>query len=648
MTSGLATGSRTCCARLPGLSSLAMLLSAFATVIEAQQTLPEASPEVIVTGSRLPITPTGLAQNVSVIDAQQIQQFDPGRLEEILSQVNSVYVDSAGRTGGFSSLYMRGGENSHLLVLIDGVKFNDPTTTRGSAYDLSTIDVSQIERIEILRGPASAIHGSEALAGVINIITRQTSGPGIQGSAYGGVGEDSYARVGGSVAAGKDTLLGQLAIGATRDGESGADATLRLNTFSGYLRFAPVSILTGEFFARHTERESVAFPDDSGGPRLAVNRQQTLRDAQDTAYGIKINWGDTQSPRIQAGVSAYERSEFADNPFVAAGVRLPVPAFTSDTTFRRTSAQVTATHNLSETTSLVAGIEHQNEKGSLISVGDFLFDGNPHTLNFAMERGTDSFFGEGRFQLASPLSLQIGLRRDKVEGMSAETTPNLGIVWILPHSETTLKASYSEGFKPPSFFALGFPIGANPDLRPESSRNVELTLVQSFGSGDSSAQVSLFHTNYQDLVDFDSATFTYVNRGKIIVKGIEPMVSLRLGSRVNAQVGLTLLEISERDGLAPLRNRPERRLTANVVYDMTDRSSLFTVLNHSGNFIDRSNPTGDVEMPGFATLNAGYSLSVERLRFKLSIDNLFNNAYEQFVGFPAQDRRLRIEVQGKF
>ena len=125
------------------------------------------------------------------------------------------------------------------------------------------------------------------------------------------------------------------------------------------------------------------------------------------------------------------------------------------------------------------------------------------------------------------------------------------------------------------------------------------------------------------------------------------MVNLRLSSRVKAQVGLTLLEITERDGLAPLRNRPERRLTVNVACELTDRSSLFTALNYSGDFIDRSNPTGDIMMPGFATVNAGYSHSAWA-RFKLSIDNLFNHAYEQFVGFPAQDRRLRLEVQGEF
>jgi len=633
--------------RLPRLLVVSLQLVAFAHAIEAQQSPPEEPLEVVVTGSRLPIIASGLAQAVSVIDARQIRQLDPGSLEDILSQVSSAYVDSAG-AGGFSSLYMRGGENSHLLVLIDGVKVNDPTSTRGSAYDLSAIDVRQVERIEILRGPASAIHGGEALAGVINIITRPTSGSGLQGSVYGGVGQDGYARAGGTVTAGHHAWTGQLGFGTTRDGESGDDATLRLDTFSGSMQVAPSSKLTGQIFARRNERESVAFPDDSGGPRLAVNREQTQRESRDTTYGISFAWSNPKSLSLNAGVSLFERDEFTDNPFVDAGVRLPVPAFTSDTRFRRTTAHLTATYDLSESTSLVAGIERQNESGKLASAGDFLFDGSPITLDFALERGTDSVYAEGRFQLASPVSLQVGIRRDEVDRLSIETTPHLGVVWDLPRSATTLKASYNEGFKPPSFFALGFPIGANPDLRPETSRNSEFTLLQRIEDSGSTVQIGLFHTVYQDLVDFDSSTFEYVNRGEIAVTGIEPSVTLGMASRLKLQVGLTLLEISERDDMAPLRNRPERRFTASVEYHVNERSSLFAAFYHSASFIDRSNPTGDIEMSGFAIVNAGYSLRFDRLRFKLSIDNLFDNAYEQFVGFPAQERRLRTEVSGEF
>ena len=646
MVSHTAARTRTARASLMVVAECA-LLSATATSVQAQGTAAGSLPEVTIVGTRLPITPSGLAQNVTVIDAKQIRELNPSRIEDILSQVSGVYVDSAGTTGGFTSLYMRGGENSQLLVMIDGVKVNDSTTTRGSAYDLSAIDVNQIERIEILRGPASAIHGGEALAGVLNIITRRPRGEGFTGSAYGGIGQDHYWRAGGTVSVGDDALRGQVSVGTMNDGNSNDDANMRLNSFSGSLRFAPGGHFDGEVFAHGTDRKSAAFPDDSGGPRLAVNREKTTRDSKDATFGALLGWGERQSLRIQGQASIYDREEQANNAFIDGGVRFPVPAFTSDSNFKRTSLQLTAARDWSAA-SLVVGVELQKEKGDLTSVGVFGFGGNPDVLTFALDRSTDSIFAEGRFEIVPSLEAQVGVRHDKVEGLSGETTPHLGLVWSLAGGSTILKASYSEGFKPPSFFALGFPIGGNPDLKPERSENTELTLVQRLGNDGSSFQVSVYQINYKDLVDFDAATFTNVNRGKIVVKGIEPSLNLRFGPKVRAQVTATLLDIDEQDGLQPLRNRPERRFTAYAVYDVTDRSSLYATFNSTGEFLDRSNPTGDIEMPGYSTVDVGFSMRFGPMRFTLSVDNLFDKNYEQFVGFPAQERRFRVEVRADF
>jgi len=604
--------------------------------------------QVLITGSRLPLTESGLAQSVTVIDQREIQESSPARLEDIIGRVAGVYVDQAGKTGGFSSLYMRGAENSHLLVMVDGVKVNDPTTTRGSAYDLSSIDVHQVERIEILRGPASAIHGGEALSGVINIIMKKPTQPGVSGSVYGALGEDRYQKLGGSIAAGGDVVRGQLSVGRSREGSRGDDdGYLRLNTFSGSLRVTQNSSLDGELFLHRADRLSDAFPDDSGGPRLAVNREKTRRDANDTVYGVRFAAGDAKVVRLQAGASVYEREETANNAFVDPGVRFPVPAFTSDTNFRRTTLHATATRAW-DFASVVVGLERQNEKGDLTSVGDFDFDGAPDTLRFGLTRRTDSVFAEGRFQVAKPVSLQIGVRRDKVEGLDTETTPHLGAVWELPNGATTLKANYGKGFKPPSFFALGFPIGGNPALRPERSKYAELTLAHRFGAAGSSIEVSVFHIDYKDLVDFDATTFSNINRGAVVVKGIEPTLKLRLADRVRTQLGFTLLDIKEKDGLQPLRNRPEKKAAASAVYDIDDRSSLFAALSYTGRFLDRSNPTGDIYLPGFTTVDTAYSMRFGNLRAKLAVDNLFDRHYEQFVGFPARDRRLRVELRADF
>ncbi len=227
-------------------------------------------------------------------------------------------------------------------------------------------------------------------------------------------------------------------------------------------------------------------------------------------------------------------------------------------------------------------------------------------------------------------------------------TPHLGVVWDLPNGATTLKASYGKGFKPPSFFALGFPIGGNPDLRPERSKNAEVTAVHRLDHAGSAVQVSVFQIDYKDLVDFDGTTFQNINRGTIVVKGIEPELKWRVADRLRLQLGATLLNIDVRDGLQPLRNRPETKAAASVVFDISARESVFVGMNHTGKFLDRSIPTGDSDMPAYTVVDAGWGMSYGALRLKLSIDNLFDKQYEQFVGFAAQGRRLRAELRGTF
>jgi outer membrane receptor protein involved in Fe transport len=123
---------------------------------------------------------------------------------------------------------------------------------------------------------------------------------------------------------------------------------------------------------------------------------------------------------------------------------------------------------------------------------------------------------------------------------------------------------------------------------------------------------------------------------------------VRLFERLRAQVGLTALQISEMDGLAPLRNRPENRASIGATWDFNERSSLFVAAAYTGKYLDRSNPTGDTTMPGFTVVDAAYTMRFAPLAFKLAIDNLTDRKYEQFVGFPARDRRVRIELRSDF
>lgn len=637
----------------PRASSLLSLLLATAPLIASVHaaTVGDGVTDVVVTGTRLPLTSTGLAQNVTVVDQAEIQASQPSGIEDVLSRVAGIYVDQAGPTGGFVSMYLRGAENSHLLILLDGVRLNDPTTTRGSTYDLSAIDVNQIERIEVLRGPASAVYGGEALAGVVHFITRRAAVDGIAGTGYAAAGGDDERSYGALLNLGNGSLQAQLDAGHTESGESGDDATFELDTVSGALRLADNGRYSAGIFAAQVERDSTAFPDDSGGPRLAVNRELTSRTAKDRRYGADFSLGDISELQLKLSASEFNRRASDDNAAIDAGQRYPVPAFTSDTDFRRRDLALSVTKTIAAGASLVAGMEFANEDGQLDSVGDFFFSGSAQTLNFSLDRDTTAVFAEGRFPVLSGVTAQLGVRHDRIDeagSNDSETTPHLGVVWDLPGGATTLKANFNKGFKPPSFFALGFPIGGNPELKPERSTNVELTLAQRIDMAGSVMQVSVFRTRYEDLVDFDGDTFMNVNRGTIVVQGIEPEIDLRMDQHWHLRANASFLNIDERDGLQPLRNRPERRAATNLAYDFNGGHTAFIGLSYSGDFLDRSNPTGDIRMPSFTVVDAAGSLRFGALRVSLAIDNLFDQDYEQFVGFQAQDRRLRIELRGEF
>jgi outer membrane cobalamin receptor len=637
-------------------SRLLTLFLAVTTVISISLASADAGAEtgetdILVTGTRLPMTSTGLAQNVTVVDQAEIQASRPSSVAEVLSRVTGIYVDEAGPAGGFVSMYLRGAENSHLLILLDGVRLNDPTTTRGSTYDLSGIDVNQIERIEILRGPASAIYGGEALAGVVHFITRRPPVNGIAGTGYAALGGDDESSYGGLLNLGKSSLQAQLNAGHTESGESGDDATVDLDTVSGSLRLADNGRYTAGIFAAQVERDSTGFPDDSGGPRLAVNRELTARTSTDRRYGADFSVDEIGGLQLKLNASEFKRRATDDNAAIDAGERFPVPAFVTDTDFRRRDLGITLGRSYGTGASIVAGVELADEDGRLDSAGDFFFDGSTQSLNFSIDRETTAVFFEGRFIVLPGVTAQLGVRHDRIDeenSSDSETTPHLGLVWELPNGVTTLKANFNEGFKPPSFFALGFPLGGNPDLNPEHSKNADLTVAQRIDSAGSVVQLSVFRTRYEDLVDFDSATFTNINRGTIVVQGIEPELDLRIDGHWRVHANASLLNIDERDGLQPLRNRPERIAAASVAYDFDGGHTAFIGLRYSGDFLDRSNPTGDIRMPSFTVVDAAGSVRFGALRVSLAIDNLFDKDYEQFVGFSGQDRRLRVELRGEF
>src|SRR4051794_35777443 len=153
------------------MTMLWMLLAANSATTTATATVTP-PPEIVVTGSRVATPADDIAANVTVLRREDFEVEKPTRLSDLLRRVAGIHIDQVGGRGGTGSLYLRGADPNYTLVLIDGVRVNDPTNARGGSFDFAALDVADVERVEIARGPYSAVYGGDALAGVINIVTR--------------------------------------------------------------------------------------------------------------------------------------------------------------------------------------------------------------------------------------------------------------------------------------------------------------------------------------------------------------------------------------------------------------------------------------------------------------------------------------------
>ncbi|MCA9811144.1 MAG: TonB-dependent receptor, partial [Candidatus Dadabacteria bacterium] len=195
---------------------------------------PRSLEPVVVTGTLNPASLSQTPASVTVITREQIEERNPSSVAEILQQVPGLYVDQPASRGGVTSVYIRGGDPNFTLVLIDGVKVNDPTNNRGGSFDFSTLSPDNIERIEIVRDPMSSLYGSDALSGVINIVTKKGEG---KPSAFA---EGSYGRYGqygflGGISGAGDFYNYSLSGSWLDDGEQVEGSSFKSPSFTGRL-----------------------------------------------------------------------------------------------------------------------------------------------------------------------------------------------------------------------------------------------------------------------------------------------------------------------------------------------------------------------------------------------------------------------------
>jgi outer membrane cobalamin receptor len=607
-----------------------ILLAANGGVVPAPE--PALEKEVVVTGSRVATAPSDLAASVTVLTREDFDVEKPAKLSDLLRRAAGVHIDQVGGRGGTGSLYMRGADPNYTLVLVDGVRVNDPTNARGGSFDFSLLDVADIERVEIARGPYSAVYGGDALAGVINIVTRQARRETTRVAVDAWAGAYDTREL--ALSASGPLSHGGWSLGAS-DANEGAQ--VRGNDFESQRVSGSVDLEFGEtqLYAtgRYSESERAGFPDDSGGYGFAAIRDPETRDASEAIFGAGVS---TRIGEATFGLTLglFERDDQIDSPGIAPGVRDPfgVPPSVVDTNLSRYSATLTGTQKFSDAFTLAYGVDWLREQGE--SVGELDFGGGfLLPTNFELTRTTWAPFAEARIATAFGLSSQLGVRVDKTEDESV-TSPRVRVAYEFADTGFTIAGAWGKAFKLPSLYALGHPLVGNPTLAPERGVSREIELSQSLLDGKARLSATWFEGEFRNAIDFDAGPPPMlVNRNRVDTKGVELSGRFAANERWQFDGSLTQVTSEVASSGNPLRNRPEWRGGVGAHYAPLSTLRFSASATYVGNSLDSSIATGDVRIDSYTRFDASAVWQVsEKFEAFVAVDNLTDQQYEEFVG----------------
>ena len=597
---------------------------------------------VTVTGTRISANENPINGLTTVITREMIESRADENVIDLLRGQSGVHVAQAGGRGGIASVQLRGGDPNFTLVLVDGVKVNDPTNARGGSFDFSALPLAQVERIEIIRGAQSSVYGSDGLGGVIAVSTREPATTG--GSVDVALGESGFRRTSVSLSSSlTDTSQFNVTAASEDDGSMPVGNAFTNDSLSVAYSLNGEEALSLSVRGLFSSTESQAFPDDSGGHRLSVLRTLGDRETDQRTLSASARYQHSDQLQLNVLVGSNKHEEISSSPAVVPGLREGVPASTIDSELERENMALHGVFNWSDETQASVGLDYLREEGELIGEIE-LFPGFSLPQDFALDRTTTGFFSELVHRPTERFAVNVSLRVDKADGFKEQVTGRLGVEYRRGAARFFL--SGGEGFKLPSFYALGHALVGNADLKPETSQNVEAGVE--WQSEARQISISAFRSDYKNLINFDPAIFRLVNENDVRSDGIELAAGFKPTESSSIAFNATYVDVGVEGG-GSLLQRPDWRFGLNAKWQLAERWSASADWIHVGDLLDSAVPTGLETVSAYNRFDVCINWRPSPAwRAYLAVDNALNKSFETAIGFPGIERRLRLGATYRF
>jgi vitamin B12 transporter len=595
---------------------------------------PSDADQIIVTASRLQTTQADVGSSVSVVTQEELQEGKYPTVVEALRKVPGLDIVRSGGPGGNAAAFIRGADSSQTQVLLDGIELNNPASpNRG--FNLTTLTLENVDRIEIIRGPQSMIYGSDSMGGVINIISKQAK-KGVHMSAMSEAGSYSSFNNVGTLAYGGDAIdftggvtqqdVGNISSAGANYGNFEQDA-FHNTALSGRLAFRPSETVDGAFISRYSR--SNAGLDNSGGfggddPNRHYNNEEFFNRGQIEARFLDDTlttkaWTDYtdhalydhNDPDQQS--SEYLRSNYLGDMF---------------------DAGTSVTWAPKRYFSSVLGYEYERERASSYYNSDGAYGPYENVFDWR-SANTNSVFFETKTAYEEKAFLDAGVRYDRQSIFGDRTTFRIAPAWFVTET-TKLRGSVGTGFKAPSLVQLYSSYG-NPDLNAEKSTGWDVGVDQQIIRDRLAAELTFFDNDYDDLITFNPSTFVLENINSAYTQGIEAALTTTITETLSLRSAYTYTETQDRDTDESLLRRPRNKGSFTVNYQPNSRWSSQVEWRLYGKRFDNdfsTYPPTRTTLAGYGLVNLAISYTAnETFELFTRVDNIFDQEYEEVLGY---------------
>ena len=572
-------------------------------------------PNIVITPTRSETPLSQIGSSVTVITADDIQREQKDSVADLLKEVQGVDVVQNGGAGQNATVFMRGAPSEHTLVLIDGVEVNDPTSTSGQ-YDFSRLSTDNIERIEVLRGNQSTLYGSNAIGGVINIIHKKgedkpSGWASIEGGSYNTYKADSgisgkVDNVGFNIDVNRFTTSGFPAFdkklgGMGNDGSDYANFSSKID--------AKINDIFSVYNVIHYNNSRAQY-DDFGAN--ANNDEHSKELTWRTAADAKLFDGIWDQ---ELGISYYKLNRDSVDDYNGQ------QSFTGDRTGIDWINHVKANdHN-----TITFGVDSKYETAT---TSDFTSSKNQTTNGYLLQ---------DQIGITPQFYTTIGGRVDDNSNFGTATTYRIAPAYTIAETDTLLKASYGTGFKAPSLYQL-YSIYGNTGLKPENSIGYDFGFEQPLLHKQLQFGSTFFHTQINNLIDYDFATNKYLNVGAARMNGVENFVKYSPIKPLTLRLQYTYTDAYDEATKANLLNRASNKASFDADYSFLEKGRVgvnVIYTGHRDNYNFSYDPSTDItNMPTNTVVNLTSSWQLtDNVKLFGRIDNLLNKQYENLYGY---------------